>query len=127
MLKKNAAPLSTSPSAQHFPPCLVTILFTFASPIPIPSKSLVLCSRWKTPNSLSANFISKPAPLSLIKNIVKSLSILLPISITAFSFFREYFKALEIRLIQTWLIKISSPLVSESSDMFIIILASIKC
>src|SRR5712692_4948123 len=37
---------------------------TVASPMPVPSKSAAECSRWNTPNSLSAYFMSKPAPLS---------------------------------------------------------------
>jgi hypothetical protein len=101
MLKKNVAPLSTSLSAQHVPPCLTIILFTFASPIPIPSKSLALCNRWNTPNSLSAYFMSKPAPLSLMENMVLSFSVLPPILITACSLFRDYFIAFDIRLTQT--------------------------
>src|SRR2546422_6396108 len=37
---------------------------TVARPMPVPSKSAAECSRWNTPNNLSAYFMSKPAPLS---------------------------------------------------------------
>src|SRR2546426_3690014 len=37
---------------------------TVARPTPVPSNSAAECRRWNTPNSLSAYFMSKPAPLS---------------------------------------------------------------
>src|SRR2546429_425263 len=46
------------------PPCRVMMRRTVARPMPVPSKSAAECSRWNTPNSLSAYFMSKPAPLS---------------------------------------------------------------
>src|SRR5437667_46658 len=41
---------------------------TVARPTPVPSNSAAECSRWNAPNSLSAYFMSKPAPLSRTMN-----------------------------------------------------------
>ena len=41
-----------APSAQVRPPWRWTMRRTFARPMPVPSNSSSLCSRWKTPNSL---------------------------------------------------------------------------
>src|SRR2546430_4490313 len=41
---------------------------TVANPTPVPSNSDAECSRWNTPNSLSAYFMSNPAPLSRTMN-----------------------------------------------------------
>src|SRR2546422_5597624 len=63
-VKKKVAPLLSSASAQMRPPCLWIIRWTIARPTPAPSKSSGRCSRWKTPNSLSAYLGLKPTPLS---------------------------------------------------------------
>src|SRR5260221_169313 len=44
---------------------------TIARPTPVPSNSSP-CSRWKTPNSLPAYFMSKPTPLSRTKKTSSS-------------------------------------------------------
>src|SRR5947208_4875453 len=41
------------------PPCRVMMRRTVARPMPVPSKSAAECSRWNTPNSLSAYFRSE--------------------------------------------------------------------
>src|SRR5215471_2894925 len=53
-VKKNVAPRSTSARAHTRPPWRVTTRCTVASPTPVPSNSVCVCSRWKAPNSLSA-------------------------------------------------------------------------
>ncbi len=53
-VKKNVAPCSTAASAQMRPPCRWIMRCTVASPMPVPSYSAALCSRWKGLKSLAA-------------------------------------------------------------------------
>src|SRR6266545_5761748 len=53
-VKKNVDPLPTSLSAQTRPPWRCTIRWTVARPMPVPSNSAMLCSRWKAPKSFCA-------------------------------------------------------------------------
>ena len=46
-------PSSSAASAQMRPPCFWTTRCTVASPMPVPSKSVWRCRRWKAPKSLS--------------------------------------------------------------------------
>src|SRR6185437_14778531 len=73
-----------------------------ARPIPVPSNSSTLCSRWNTPNSLCAYRMSKPAPLSRTKNIRRPPSTpATPISISASSRPLVYLIALSMRFANT--------------------------
>ena len=62
MLK--AAPSAGLPSAVITPLWFCTIFLQIASPIPVPSYSLLPWRRWKSSNICSAYFCSKPMPLS---------------------------------------------------------------
>src|ERR1700732_4085521 len=46
-----------------------------ARPTPVPSKSSLRCIRWKTPKSLLAYSMSKPAPLSRTKYVGPSTGV----------------------------------------------------
>ena len=53
-VKKNVAPSFTAACAQTRPPCLETIRWTIARPMPVPSNSDSRCNRWNGEKSLSA-------------------------------------------------------------------------
>src|SRR6218665_2389319 len=75
---------------------------TLASPMPVPSNCSAVCSRWKTPKSLSTDRISKPTPLSRTQSSTSSSCVWAPTSMSAWARGRVYFTALPSRLRNTW-------------------------
>src|SRR3989441_9133938 len=80
------------------PPCRLMMRRTVARPTPVPSNSATECSRWNTPNSLSAYFMSNPAPLSRTMNARVPFTWMDPNSIRGCACFAVYFQLLRRRL-----------------------------
>src|SRR5712692_10871806 len=64
----NVDPFRGSDSTQIRPPCCSTIFLQMANPIPVPSYSSRLWSRWKIRKIRSRYFASMPTPLSCTEN-----------------------------------------------------------
>ncbi len=100
---------SGADSAQMRPPWRISTRRTLARPMPVPAKSLALCRRWNTPNSLPAYAMSKPAPLSRTVNRWPPSALRsCPTSMVATSRRALYLTALPSRFSHTWRIMFSS-------------------
>src|ERR1700675_80052 len=67
--KRNVEPCPGWDSTEMLPPCRSTIFLQMANPMPVPSNSSRLCSRWNISNIFSKYWESMPIPLSCTENV----------------------------------------------------------